>query len=162
MNSCFIGCITLFIPLDWESEKAVLRLPELGGTSWCSECSPTRQGQVSCLSSLPCHLPPFPSPRDCLRTRLPPPISAEKRISACSDGHHLGTPSRGHPRPKLTPCSTCWREFAEPWGCLPSVSPVAFLENVKSLRRRQNSWQWQDSAPLFIREKSKLVTLCTE
>lgn len=103
-----------------------------------------------------------PSPRDCLRTRLPPPISAEKRISACSDGHHLGTPSRGHPRPKLTPCSTCWREFAAPWGCLPSVSPVAFLETVKSLRRRQNSWQWQDSAPLFIREKSKLVTLCTE
>lgn len=101
MNSCFIGCITLFIPLNCESDKAVLGLPELGGTLWCSGCSPIWQGKL--MSELPDLSPcPFPSPRDCLRTGLPPPISAGKRISACSEGHHLRTPSRGHSWPKLT------------------------------------------------------------
>lgn len=96
----------LFIPLNWEPEKAVMGLPELGGTSWCSECSPIWQGKVSCLSSLTCHLAhSHPLVTASGPDYLLPPLQRRGSLHAVRDtiwGHHLGTPSRGHSRPKLT------------------------------------------------------------
>lgn len=102
MNSCFIGCISLFIPLNWEAEEAALGLPR----SWvaprdAANASSYGKERPRVWAPRPVtfphahHLVTAAGP-DYL---LPPP--EEKGSPHGVRDTHPGTPTRGHPWPKL-------------------------------------------------------------
>lgn len=127
----------LFIPLN--SKKAVLGLPKTRVQPRGAVNAPLYGREKSPVwAPCPVTLSLFTSPRDCPRTdHLLPALQGTASLRVGTDtirGHHPGDTRGQHWH---SPCSTCWREFAEASASHPSVSPVAFLETVKSWRRKQ-------------------------